>query len=204
MTHRGASGQQETAGKRSAPALGVTAALIGRAKSGDAEAREQLMARYLPILTRWAHGRLPENARSLSETSDLVQVTLTRAMMRLETFEPRGEGAFLAYLWRTLMNQLRNEIRRSAHGAERPSHREIPDGRPSLLEQLIARDVVAAYEAGLATLPERMQEAIILHVEFGYRHRELAEAIGSPSPNAARMLVTRALARLAKAMEQCG
>ena len=71
-----------------------------------------------------------------------------------------------------------------------------------MLEQMIGKDVIEAYEAGLASLPESLQEAIILSVEFGLSHRELAEAIGSPSPNAARMLVSRALVKLSKAMDE--
>ena len=49
-------------------------------------------------------------------------------------------------------------------------------------------------------LGERDREAVILRVEFGYSHEEIAEAIGSPSANAARMTVARALVRLAEEM----
>jgi RNA polymerase sigma-70 factor (ECF subfamily) len=184
--------------------LDTTAALIQRVKAGDPAAREQLVARYLPLLQRWAHGRLPGDARGLLETADLVQVTLMRALNNLETFEPRREGAFLAYLRTTLMNQLRNEIRRSARDPDREIPEDVADSRAPLLEQMIGRDVIDAYEAGLASLPANLQEAIILSVEFGLSHRELAEAIGSPSANAARMVVSRALVKLSKAMDEVG
>lgn len=180
----------------------TTAALIHRVRGGDALAREQLVARFQPLLQRWAHGRLPAHARGLMETGDLVQIALMRAMDRLGGFESQREGAFLAYLRRTLMNQLRNEIRRSLREGHAVDSPELADGRPSPLEQIVDRQVLEAYEAGLASLPESLQEAIILSVEFGYGHRELAEAIGSPSPNAARMTVSRALVRLSKAMER--
>jgi len=182
------------------PPLDSTAVLIGRVQAGDAAAREQLVARYLPLLRRWAHGRLPPHARGLADTSDLVQVTLIRALDHLGTFEPRREGAFLAYLRRTLMNLLRNEIRRSVHHPTESMPDEVLDERASLLDQLIGKEVIEDYEAGLASLPEAMQEAVILRLEFGFSHREIADAIGSPSPNAARMLISRALVRLSKAM----
>lgn len=182
--------------------LDTTAALIHRVKSGDAAAREQLVLRYLPLLKQWAHGRLPSNARGLIETSDLVQVTLVRALNHLDTFEPRREGAFLAYLRQTLMNQLRNEIRRSARDPEQNLPEDPPDDRASLLEELVDREVLDAYESGLAALPETMQEAVILSLEFGFSHREVAEAIGSPSANAARMMVSRALVKLSQVMDE--
>jgi RNA polymerase sigma-70 factor (ECF subfamily) len=45
-----------------------------------------------------------------------------------------------------------------------------------------------------------MREAVILRLEFGFSHREIADAIGSPSANAARMLVSRAVEKLARGM----
>lgn len=171
-------------------------------QTGDPAAREQLIARYLPLLRRWAHGRLPPNARALLETGDLVQITLVRALDRLDTFVPRREGAFLAYLRSTLMNQIRNEIRRSARDPNGELPVDMAEERPPLLEQMIGRDVIEAYESGLERLPARLQEAIILSLEFGLSHRELAEAIGCPSANAARMVVSRALLRLSEAMDE--
>jgi len=194
--------------KRSSPAptgssaLEATAVLLRRVRAGDSAAREQLLARYLPILQRWAHGRLPANARGLVDTSDLVQVTLVRTLGQLDHFEPRREGAFLAYLRQTLLNLLRNEIRRSAGRASAPVPVELAEDRASLLDQVIGKQVIEDYEAGLASLPETMQEAIILRLEFGFSHREIAEAVGSPTANAARMLVSRAMVRLAKAMNE--
>lgn len=181
-------------------ALESTASLIQRARNGDGRAREQLAARYLPLLQRWAHGRLPAQARGLQETNDLVQVTLMRALDRLEFFESTREGAFLAYLRRALMNQLRNELKRAMRDPRALESVEIADPAPPLLARYVDVEVVEAYETGLATLPEATQEAIILSLEFGMSHRQVAEAIGSPSANAARMTISRGLARLAKAM----
>jgi DNA-directed RNA polymerase specialized sigma24 family protein len=100
------------------------------------------------------------------------------------------------------MNLLRNEIRRSAHDAVQSVPAEVVDTRASLLEEMIGKEVMEAYEDGLAALPEGMQEAVILRLEFGFTHRQIADALGSPSPNAARMLVSRALVRLSRMMDQ--
>jgi RNA polymerase sigma-70 factor (ECF subfamily) len=40
--------------------------LLERAREGDADALNALIARYLPRLQRWAHGRLPAWARDLT------------------------------------------------------------------------------------------------------------------------------------------
>lgn len=187
-------------GPSSSPPLDSTAALIGRVKAGDLAAREHLVARYHPILMRWAHGRLPAGARGLAETGDLVQVTLLRVLDRLGTFEPRREGAFLAYLRHALMNVLRNELRRSVRDPRQPITGDVADERRSLLDEMIGKDVLDSYEAALAALPPAMQEAVILRLEFGFTHREIGDAVGSPSANAARMLVSRGLVKLSKSM----
>jgi RNA polymerase sigma factor (sigma-70 family) len=182
--------------------LESTAALLARVREGDDKAREDLAARYRTLLARWAHGRLPPAARSVLETSDLVQTTLMRAFARVEQFEPRREGAFLAYLRQILLNQIRDESRRRKR---RPVSEPLPEvledsTTPSPLEAIIGAESLARYEEALARLTERQREAIILRVELGLRYREVAEALDAPSVNAARLIVARALVRLAAAL----
>src|SRR5262249_29139016 len=86
--------------------------LLERAKAGGRQALEALIARYLPRLRRWAHGRLPAWSRDLAETQDLVQETVFSAFKQIERFEVRGEGALQAYLRQALINRIRAEIRR--------------------------------------------------------------------------------------------
>ena len=183
----------------------TTASLLARVRDGDQAARERLAGRYLPILQRWAHGRLPARARDLVDTSDLVQVTLVRALNHVESFEPRREGAFLAYLRRILLNQIRDQARRAARG---PVHEALdeqhPDTGPSPLEEVIGREALERYEATLARLAPEQQEAVVMRVEMGFSYPEIAEALGSPSANAARMMVARVLVRMAEVMNEPG
>jgi RNA polymerase sigma-70 factor (ECF subfamily) len=186
-----------------ATALESTAVLLDRVRSGDEVARERLMARYLPVLKRWAHGRLPAGARGLVDTDDLVQVTLLRSLSHLGKFEHRREGAFLAYLWRILLNALRDEVRRSVRrGGREALSEELPDPAPTLHEQAIGRDLLDRYETALANLPDEHREAVILRIEFGLTYDEIADAVGSPSANASRMTVARALVRLAERIRE--
>lgn len=183
--------------------LESTAFLLEQVRGGDARARERLAAKFLPLLRRWAHGRLPGHARSLADTDDLVQVSLLRALDHVDGFEARREGAFLAYLRRILLNAVRDEIRRSAR---RPTQdvesAELPAPDPSLLEQQIGRDTLEAYEAALTRLTEAQREAVIMRLEFGYSYPQVADAMGRTTPNAARMLVARAIVQLAEEMDE--
>ena len=181
--------------------LETTADLLGKVRSGDAAATDRLVKRYLPILRRWAHGRLPGHARDLADTDDLVQVTLLKALDKVGTFEPQREGAFLAYLRRIFLNSMKDEIRRVNR---RPQRKDVDDELlvdPALVVQAVGVETLVSYEAALAKLPETTQEAIILRVEFGFSYAEIAEAIESPSANAARMTVSRGLAKLAEEMD---
>lgn len=174
-----------------------TGALLSRARAGDERARDALAARYLTVLRRWAHGRLPRAARDLVDTDDIVQSSLYRAMGRIADFENRGTGAFLGYIRQILLNQIRDEARRARR---RPEHGPLRDdlraGDLSPLEEMIGREKLAAYERGLAELPDSQREAVIMRLELGLRYREIAEAMGLPSGNAARMLVSRGLVRM--------
>src|SRR6476620_3446804 len=73
-------------------------ALLLRAREGDEAARNELCARYLPRLRRWAHGRLPVWAREHLDTEDIVQDTLKQTVRRLHQFTPDHQHAFCAYV----------------------------------------------------------------------------------------------------------
>ncbi len=182
-------------------ALESTASLLVRVRAGEPAAREELAGRYLTALRRWAHGRLPRYARDLVDTDDLVQSTLMRAFNRVVAFEPRREGAFLAYMRQILLNQIRDEVRR---GRRRPEHVELRDAVPSaersLLDEVIGKENMDRYEGALALLSDSHREAVILRVEMGFRYREIAEGMELPTANAARKLVARALVHLAQLM----
>jgi RNA polymerase sigma-70 factor (ECF subfamily) len=182
--------------------LESTATLLSKVRDGDLPARERLLGRVLPALQRWAHGRLPPRARDLAQTDDLVQNTLLRALDHLKGFEPRGAGAFLAYLRRILLNQVLDEIRRVDR---RPVHEELledlPGRVPSPLEEALGAEVLDQYEAALDRLTPKQHEAVVLRIELGFSYDEVADTMNLASSNAARMLVTRAMLRLVEEME---
>jgi RNA polymerase sigma-70 factor, ECF subfamily len=176
--------------------------LIARLKGGDAAAADVLCARYLPILRRWARGRLPAYARDLLTTDDLVQETIYRVLQHLDAFEYRHEGSLQAYLRQALLNQIRDEVRRAVR---RPAPMELEDRHAdpaaSPLEEAIGHDELERYETALQRLSPRHREAIIARVELQCTYEQVGAALGISNANAARSVVVRALYRLYEEMK---
>ncbi len=182
-----------------------TFSLIVRARGGDAEALERLFARHRKPLQRWASGRLPKWARTIADTEDLVQETLLNTFKRIDNFEPRRVGALQAYLRQAILNRIREELRRKGRAPDATDLDDIEvDSAESPLEHAIGREAVERYERALARLKAEEREAIIARVELGCTYEELAEALGKPTPDAARKTAQRALVRLAQEMKGGG
>jgi RNA polymerase sigma factor (sigma-70 family) len=181
--------------------LDATVELLARARTGDRTALDELVERAIPPLRQWAHGRLPQWARSLAETQDLVQDAVIRTLPRLATFEPQHPGALQAFLRQAVSNHIVDEIRRANR---RPTSSALPEGEPdhtpSPLEEAIGRQELARYHAALAQLSAPDREAIVARVERHQSYEEVARALGKPTANAARMTVVRAIERLVKVM----
>jgi RNA polymerase sigma-70 factor, ECF subfamily len=176
-------------------------ALIVRAREGDEAARNELCARYLPRLRRWAHGRLPPWARDHLDTEDIVQETLWQSVRQIEGFTPAHERAFCAYVCEALRNRVRDAVRRATRRpAGEPLPPDAPAGDPSPLEQAVGRETFERYESALGRLREPDRELVIARVELHLDYQEIAELCGRPTVSAARVAVSRALLRLAAEM----
>ena len=189
--------------------LESTVHLVARVKAGDESALEELFARHYAPLRRWTTGRLPPWARQLTDTDDLVQDALLQTFKRIDVFEPRGPGALQAYLRQAVMNRLRDELRRRGRQPETLALDETGVGEAlgieaseSPLAQAIGRENLDRYQRALASLKPDEREAVIGRIEMGYTYRELAEAIGRPTAEAARKATERALVRLAEEMRR--
>ncbi len=181
------------------PELSSTRELINRSNAGDDGARDRLAERCLPVLSRWARGRLPKYGRDLSETDDLVQITLVRALNNLKDFDARGPGAFLAYLRTVLLSCVKDEVRRTSRARQRIVLAQSVKLRTAEGTDSIANlEDLEAFEAAVNQLPEPKRTAVILRVELGLDFESIARELECPSANAARMMVQRALATLAK------
>lgn len=191
-----------SAGKLADSETETTAVLLTRAKAGDQRALDDLFQRYMGPLKRWAHGRLPAWARDMRDTDDLVQESVMHTLRQVKGFEPRRDGAFLAYLRTALHNKLRDEIRRARRVRREPLATDHADDGPSVVEQVIGREVLERYERCIERLSSEEREAVLARIELGKSYAEIAEVLGKPSPDAARMTVTRALTKLAQEMRR--
>ncbi len=183
--------------------LDSTLALVTRARHGDRAALEVIAERYQAPLRRFAHGRLPAAARGLVDTEDVVQVAVVRTLSRLDHFHPGASGSLLAYLRRAVLNQIRDEIRNSHRRPTGPVVSvQMPARSLDPLEEAISRESLERYEEALATLPSEQQEAFMMRIEMGCAYRDIADAIGKPTANAARLLVRRAIQGLVHALRR--
>jgi RNA polymerase sigma-70 factor (ECF subfamily) len=175
--------------------------LLLRARRGDREALDELFARHLPGLRRWARGRLPRWARDLYDTGDLVQDAVMRTFRRLESFEPRRQKALQAYLRRAVLNQLRDEVRRLGRNpAPDALTLDFADAGPSPHEQASQGETEERYRRALQKLSPDDRELVVGRLELEYSFEQLALATGRPTPDAARMGLRRALLKLAQEM----
>jgi RNA polymerase sigma factor (sigma-70 family) len=180
-----------------------TIELVVRARGGDRSAMEALLERCLPPLKRWAHGRLPAAARGRLDTGDLVQEAALHAIGNLDTFEPRHVGAMQAYLRQSVINRIRDEVRRIVRN---PPALELPEDHPSdrtsPLEFAIQAEAYDHYRHALTKLTPKERELIVARIEVQWSLAEIAHRFGMRTVDAARMAVNRAVKRLTNDLNQ--
>lgn len=175
--------------------------LLRRAQGGQDDAMGELLERYLPLFKRWARRRMPFRLRGAMDTDDLVQETLLHAVKCLKDFEPQGDGALQAYFYTAVCNRARDLIRRARrHGVDVSLNSGEPDPRPGPLELTIEHEEYDRYHRALSRLAQADREAIVARIELGQSWAQVASVLGKPSPDAARMMVKRAVTRLAEEM----
>jgi len=174
-----------------------TMELVVRAKGGDRRAVEALLQRSIPHLKRWAHGKLPAAARNNLDTGDLVQETVLHVLRKLDTFMPEHVRAMQAYLRKSVLNRIRDEVRKIGR---HPASTELPDDmqseEPSPEEYAVTGEAVSQYYDALGVLSPRDRQLVVARIEAQWTYDEIAKHFGMTTADAARMAVTRALARL--------
>jgi len=175
----------------------LTLELVVRARGGDQGAMEALLERCLPPLKRWAHGRLPAAVRGNLGDGDLVQEVTLHILGKLDTFEPRHVGAMQAYLRMSVINRIRDEVRKVGR---QPPPLELPDDHPcdrtSPEEDAIRAEAYEHYREAVTRLTPKDRALIVARIEMQWSLAEIAHRHGMPTVDAARMAVNRAVKRL--------
>ncbi|MEZ5962563.1 MAG: sigma-70 family RNA polymerase sigma factor [Planctomycetota bacterium] len=188
-----------------------TQQLVAAAQGGDQAASGALLLRYLPALRAFVRLRSDHILRAREAESDLVQTACRQVLQNLDQFEWRDEGSFRHWLFALALNKIRNhrnmalagkrDLRREVAGTH--GDRELGDAYATLAtptRQLSSRDEVARIEKAIDSLPEGYREVVILSRVVGLTSAQIGERQGK-SEGAVRVQLSRALARLAAALE---
>lgn len=185
--------------------------LVTKASAGDAPAVEALLASYLPRLRAFVRVRTNALIRQHESCSDLVQSVCREVLQGAGTFDYRGDAAFRAWLFRTALNKIldrqaflteqKRDVRREAATDGRGVLGDVASREPSPSEIAAAAELQQRMEAAFDLLPEEYREVIALSRIVGLSHVEIGQQLGR-SEGASRMLLSRALAAYADAMDQ--
>jgi RNA polymerase sigma factor (sigma-70 family) len=118
-------------------------------------------------------------------------------LRRLDTFEPRHVGAMQAYLRQSVINRIRDEVRKiSRQAPPEELSEDVASDMTSPLETAVQTEAYERYRAALTELKPRDREIIVARIEAQWSLAEIAKRFGITTPDAARMAVSRALRRL--------
>lgn len=195
-----------------------TVHLITLAQGGDRTALEELCRVYSERVRRIVRLRMGKELRSKLESMDIVQDAMISALRGLDAFTYTNEGDFTRWLSRITENRLRDNFDRLTAG-KRDARREIPletdrgDGQqtdawrvepvytatPSVEMEKIEQ--LNRLERAMETLKPEYKEVVLLTKIEGLSQKEAAERMGK-SPDAVRMLLSRAMAALSEVYER--
>jgi RNA polymerase sigma-70 factor (ECF subfamily) len=180
-----------------------------------------LLEQHLAGLRAFVHLRLGRALRAKEESQDLVQSVCREALAEMPRFEVRSGRGFRDWILRMAENKIRDrrrywerdkrdvarEIELDASRAPRAAAREDSprdfSGLADLMtpsRQAAGREELARLERAFRALPADYREVIVLARLRGWSHERIAEKLGR-SELATRTLLSRALARLALALE---
>jgi RNA polymerase sigma-70 factor (ECF subfamily) len=192
--------------------------LLEEARTGDAEAKDRLFARYRNYVAILARASMPRRLQPKLDASDVVQDVFVRAHRALPTFRGRTEDEFVAWLRKILANQLADAHRTFVDNQGRAVHRERPledcvERSSRSLRALPAasglspsagamhREVGALVADALAALKDDDREVIVLRSLEDLEWSEVARRMNR-TPEAARALWGRAFQRLGAVAEE--
>lgn len=176
---------------------------------------ETLLQRHLPGLRAFVHLRAGKLVRHHEQVSDIVQSACLEVIRDLDRHHWSDEVQFKRWLYQEAMRKIlmknrhwragkRDAARLGSPAAEATA---APGGVEDLYESvlspssvLIQQEEFDGLEAAFEKLPEDYREVILQCRLLGVAPAEIATQMGR-SENAVRILLSRALARLASLVE---
>ncbi len=183
---------QEPASRRAAHDR--DAELLARAAAGDDRAFAEVYEAHRKRLYRLAYGIVLD----AGEAREAVQEAFLRLHRAAPTWEPRA--AVGTWLYRVVLNHclgLKQRLRRLA----RPFFAPAPTLSPE--RAATHSQTMRIVERSLASLPERQRAVATLFLEAELQPSEIAPLVDM-TPNAARVTLHRALAKLRAELSEAG
>jgi len=195
-----------------------TAQRVARAKSGDADALNELFQRYHRMMVEVARRRIGPRLRLKEEPDDLAQTTFREAARDFPNYEYRGEPSLIRWFLQILQNKIRDKAEfysagKRDLGRERSMDAPISatDDGPRTMEpqsddlsvtMQVSRDEnVKVLRHALSDLTPEHRQAITLVFFEGRPLREAGEIMGGRTEDAVRMLLRRAEQRLGELLK---
>ena len=177
---------------------------LARARRGEVDAFESLVARASEVLLPYCSLRLGARLRGEAEPADLVQETVIQAWSSLERLECDDERAFHRWLFRIAENRIRDlNDRATAVKRTPPGARLVDSGIFDRLRASLTGPLTAAVNGeqderlrtALGELPAEEQAAVLSYYFLGTTIAELAKELDT-SETSTRRLLGKALRRL--------
>ena len=188
-----------------------SASLFARCRTGDLDARGELLALCRDYLKALARARIDKNLRVRCDDSDLVQETLLEAQRDFSRFVGATEKELHAWLRRILVRNLADQVKRHKARARNWQRQEsleslidhscqavqiaLAQGTSSPSAQACRREESLRLADALARLPGDYREVIVLRHVQNLAFDQVATRMGR-SAGATRMLWARALEKL--------
>jgi RNA polymerase sigma-70 factor, ECF subfamily len=182
--------------------------LVSRALQHDRAAIDLLFSRYRDRLRTALRKLLGARYRSLlADSEDATHDAILSALRRLEQFEYRGDGSFLAWLLKGAEYEILRRLRerntqkrgggRTTMGLDEHEVGNVPAMQPSPEELHDEVELADRIREALQQLPDREREVIVLRRYLDLSTEEIMAELGLPTEGALRALLSRAQARLA-------
>lgn len=180
-----------------------TTRLLESARAGSSEALEELFERYGERLLAIVRLRMGRSLRSQMESRDILQASLLKALSRFDQFAGDGGSSLMAWLARVAENEIRDRadyLGRQRRDAAREvalgsRDRQVADRIRSASSRLVLSEQLQRLERVLEELPEDYREVVVLRRLEELTWTQVGQRLGR-SPDACRMLLSRALAAL--------
>jgi RNA polymerase sigma-70 factor (ECF subfamily) len=167
-------------------------------KAGDDASFELLLRRFRTPLVNF----LARMVRDRAVAEELAQEVFLRVYRARKQYAPSAK--FTTWLFRIATNLALNSIRDGRYRqmevsldqqvdtgeGERPAI-EVPDHRPGMEQQLVARDRAARIRRAVEALPEKQRAAVLLHKYHELDYDEIARILDC-SESALKSLLFRA------------